>query len=294
MTENCLITIFTPTYNRASLLPRLYESLVRQTNKNFVWLIVDDGSTDNTSDLVNSWSNEGKIDIRYVFQENAGKMKAHNRGVRECQTELFMCLDSDDYLSDDCIEKIYLHWRDYKDNPKVSGMVAYRKMIGRVPSFFPEVEFSTLHGLHKTYVGETALSFRTGVLRQFPFPEIDGEKFIGEGIVYNRLDMEYIMAVIPEYWMVCEYQEGGYTNNDIRLLIRNPRGWALNAKQKYEIFGHGVKNKIRWMSTYICASLFAGYSIGYIIGQSPDRMLCIVCLPIGWMQKINNQIKVRK
>ena len=294
MKEKCLITIFTPTYNRESLLPRLYKSLIGQTRRDFVWLIVDDGSMDNTSGLVEGWSKEGKISIKYIFQENAGKMKAHNRGVRECHTELFMCLDSDDYLSDDCIEKIYSHWSDYKDNPKVSGMVAYRKMVGRTPSYFPEVEFSTLHDLHRTYVGETALAFRSDILRLFPFPEIDGEKFIGEGIIYNRLDLEYVMAVIPEYWMVCEYQEGGYTNNDIKLLIRNPRGWALNARQKYEIFGHGVKDKIRWMSTYICASFFAGYSLGYIIGQSPDRIWCIMCLPIGWLQKIRNQIKVRK
>lgn len=292
--QNCLITVFTPTYNRANLLPRLYDSLIKQTNKNFVWLIVDDGSTDNTSDLVNSWSNEGKIDIRYVFQENAGKMKAHNRGVRECQTELFMCLDSDDYLSDDCIEKIYLHWRDYKDNPKVSGMVAYRKMVGRTPTFFPDVEYSTLHNVNRTYVGETALAFRTHILRQFPFPEIEGEKFIGEGIVYEKLDQKYVLAVIPEYWMICEYQEGGYTDNSLKVLVDNPRGWALNARQKYEIYGHGLKNRIKWMSTYICASLFANYSLVHIVYHSPNRVLCVMCLPIGWAQKIRNQKRVRK
>ena len=294
MTGNYLITIFTPTYNRVSLLPRLYESLGRQTNRDFVWLIVDDGSTDNTSSLVNEWSKEGKIDIKYVFQENAGKMKAHNRGVRECKTELFMCLDSDDYLSDDCIEKIYLHWSDYKDNPKVSGMVAYRKMVGRTPSFFPEVEFSTLHGLHRTYIGETALAFRSDILRQFPFPEIEGEKFIGEGIVYEKLDQRFVLAVIPEYWMICEYQDGGYTDNSLRTLINNPCGWALNARQKYEIYGHGVRNRIKWMSTYICASLFANYSLANIVCKSPNRVLCVMCLPIGWMQKIRNQKKVGK
>ncbi len=294
MTDNSLVTIFTPTYNRAHLLPRLYESLVRQTRKDFVWLVVDDGSTDDTSSVVEEWAKEGEIDIRYIFQENAGKMKAHNRGVRECRTELFMCLDSDDYLSDDCVEKIYSHWDDYRQNPKVSGMVAYRKMVGRTPSFFPEVDLSTLHNLHKTYCGETALAFRTSILRQYPFPEIEGEKFIGEGIVYNKLDLEYLLAVIPEYWMVCEYQEEGYTNNDIRILIRNPKGWAINARQKYEIYGYGLKEKVKWMSTYVCASLFAGYPIGYIVRHSPDAMLCIMCLPIGWMQKKKNQIKAKK
>ena len=294
MKQDCLITIITPTYNRASFLPRLYESLLVQTNCNFVWMIVDDGSTDDTSGLVKKWEREGNIDIRYIFKENAGKMKAHNRGVRECQTELFMCLDSDDYLSEDCIEKIYLHWHDYKDNPRVSGMVAYRKMMGCTPSFFPAVEFSTLHDLHQTYIGETALAFRTDIFRRYQFPEIEGEKFIGMDIIYDKLDQEYMLAVVPEYWMICKYQEGGITKNIKRTLIKNPKGWTLNAKQKYEIFGHSVKDRIRWMSTYICASLFAGYGYGHIIEQSPNRMLCVMCLPIGWMQKIYNQIKARK
>ena len=294
MTENILITIFTPTYNRALLLTRLYESLLRQTKQDFVWIVVDDGSKDETSTLVKEWKRENKIDIKYFYQENAGKMKAHNRGVRECQTELFMCLDSDDYLSDDCIEKIYMHWNAFRDNQKVSGMVAYRKMIGRTQSFFPDVEFSTLHTVHKTYIGETALALRTDILRCYQFPEIEGEKFIGEGIVYEKLDQKYILAVIPEYWMICEYQESGYTNNDIRILIKNPKGWTLNARQKYDIYGYDIKEKIRWMSTYICASLFAGYSLRHIVRESPNKKLCIICFPIGWMQKFFNQIKARK
>lgn len=292
--QNCLITIFTPTYNRASLLSRLYGSLVRQTKQDFVWLIVDDGSTDDTYRLIKEWEREGKIAIKYIFQENAGKMKAHNRGVSECQTELFMCLDSDDYLSDDCIESIYTNWSNHRNNPKVSGMVAYRKMVGRAPSFFPKVEYSTLHDLHKTYIGETALAFRSDILRQFPFPEIEGEKFIGEGIVYEKLDQRFVLAVIHEYWMICEYQDGGYTDNSLRTLINNPCGWALNARQKYEIYGHGIGNRIKWMSTYICASLFANYNLAYIVCKSPNMVLCIMCLPIGWVQKIRNQKRVGK
>ncbi len=290
--EDCLITIFTPTYNRAHLLPRLYESLKRQTYKGLVWLVVDDGSTDDTQSLIDTWQKDGVISIIYVKQENAGKMKAHNRGVRECQTELFMCLDSDDYLSDDCIERTYEHWREFKVNPKVCGLVAYKQMIGRTPSFFPNIVFSTLHQIYKTYIGETALAFRTSILKQFPFPEIEGEKFIGEGIVYDKLDQQYVLAVIPEYWMLCEYQEGGYTDNALRVLVDNPKGWALNAKQKYDIYGHSFKEKVRWMSTYICASLFAGYSLRHIVNSSSNITLCLTCLPLGWLQMINNKRKL--
>ncbi len=294
MTEKFLITVFTPTYNRALLLPSLYDSLTRQTNKEFIWLIVDDGSTDNTSCLINNWEMQGIIYIRYIFQDNAGKMKAYNKGVRECQTELFMCLDSDDYLSDDCIEKINTHWMKYRANLHISGMVAYRKMIGRTPYFFPNTELSTLHNLYKYYIGETALVFRTKILFEHPFPEFDGEKFIGESIVLDKLDQKYLLAVIPEYWMICEYRNDGYTINMKNILINNPKGWAMNAKQQYELYGDSLKKKIRYISTYICASLFTRKKLINIIEMSPNKVLCVICLPIGWMQKIYNQIMAKK
>ncbi len=292
--ENYSLTIFTPTYNRAYLLPRLYESLIKQTKKEFVWLVVDDGSNDNTSIIINEWIKDNKIiHIKYIYQQNSGKMKAHNRGVRECETELFMCLDSDDYLSDNCVERIYINWDKYRDNPRISGMVAYKKLKGRTSYYFPEVEFSTLNNLGKG-IRETALTYRTSVLCQNLFPEFEGEKFIAEGIVYDKLDLEYLLAVVPEYWMFCEYQDEGYTTNAIKLLIMNPRGWALNAKQKYIIFATDFFSKIRWTSTYICASLFAGYKLQCIVNEAPNKMMCLFCFPIGWMQKKYNQRRIRK
>lgn len=288
MDKNILITIFTPTFNRAHLLPRLYESLRRQINTCFEWLVVDDGSTDDTRSMVQRWIEEDQVSIRYIYQENVGKMRAHNRGVEECKTELFMCLDSDDYLSDDCVDRIYSHWEKYKNNKKVSGMVAYRKMIGEPMSVFPNVEFSTMHELNKVYVGETALAFRTDILRMYPFPVVDGEKFIGEGYVYDKLDQKYVLAVIPEYWMVCEYQSGGYTDSALKTLIKNPKGWALNSKQKYLFYGDTVTKKIKYMSAYVCSSLFANYKLSHIIKHAPNFYLCIFCLPLGWLQmKIN-------
>ena len=121
-----LITIFTPTYNRANFLPRLYESLKRQTRKDFVWLVVDDGSIDNTRDLIKSWMGEHIIDIRYIFKENGGKMRAHNVGVQECETELFMCLDSDDYLTDNALERVVYWESTISGEPMFMGVVGNR------------------------------------------------------------------------------------------------------------------------------------------------------------------------
>lgn len=109
------ITIFTPTYNREYCLGNLYQSLIGQTSHSFVWLIIDDGSTDHTRTLVASWIRENKIPIRYVFQENAGKAQAHNRGVEETKTELFTCVDSDDTLDANAVERVLEVWKEQKD-----------------------------------------------------------------------------------------------------------------------------------------------------------------------------------
>ena len=118
-----MLTIFTPTYNRRELLERAYRSLTEQTRQDFIWLIVDDGSTDGTSEQVQEWIEANQILIRYHVRENGGKMRAHNDGVRLCHTELFLCLDSDDYLGTDAVEQIYLCWSRNQDD-HVAGIIA--------------------------------------------------------------------------------------------------------------------------------------------------------------------------
>lgn len=291
-----LVTIFTPTYNRAHLLPRLYDSLKKQTKKDFVWLVVDDGSVDDTQKLIQGWVKDGDILIQYCHKQNGGKMRAHNMGVRICNTELFMCLDSDDYLSPNCIERIYSCWNSLKEKDNVSGIVAYRNMIGQTPSYFPDKQFATLKEINKVYKGETALVFRTQILKSNLFPEFDGEKFIGEGVVYSKLDAKYVLAVVPEYWIECEYQEGGLTDSALKLLMNNPKGWALNAQTKYLYNAESLKEKIKYTSTYICASLVARKSLYRIIIDFPNKILCFSCLLLGLLQKIKNdrQVKVMR
>ena len=127
-----LVTVFTPTYNRAYTLERLYNSLVEQTNNSFVWLIVDDGSTDNTAQLVNKFIAENKINIQYHCQENAGKSQAHNKGVALCETELFVCVDSDDYLAPNAIERVTHHWNYAKSLENCIGIFALRSLFNRL------------------------------------------------------------------------------------------------------------------------------------------------------------------
>ena len=236
-----ILTIFTPTYNRAYTLPRLYQSLLKQDTSIFEWLIVDDGSTDNTHQLVDSWLMEGKLDIRYVYQQNSGKMQAHNRGVEECRTKMFLCCDSDDWLEDYSVKSAVDFWLDHttgdkaKNLPPLCGMISPRKMVNSEDSFakMPKsLRFTTLDGLYMLgYKGETALMFITDVIKQHLFPKIEGEKFITEKYVYNQLDRKYQLLVYPEYYNICEYQTDGYTCNALKTALKNPLGCALYLKQ---------------------------------------------------------------
>lgn len=229
------VTVFTPTYNRADLLVNLYNSLVKQTSMDFCWIIVDDGSKDNTKEVVNNWIKEGIIDIKYYYQENAGKMKAHNNGVKHTETELFLCVDSDDYLTSDAVEQIINTWNNYRNN-NMAGIIAYKKLLNcpEMNSVFPEkIEISSLSDLYNNgFVGETALVFNTSVIKQYLFPEIDGEKFITEAYVYEQIDKTYKYALLRYTCMLCEYREDGYTNNALRLRRDNPKGWALYYAQR--------------------------------------------------------------
>ncbi len=251
-----LLTIFTPTYNRAYTLCRLYASLLRQTDKDFEWLIVDDGSTDNTRELVEAWKNENIIPVRYVYQENAGKPSAHNRGAREALGELFICLDSDDYLTDDAVEIIRDGWAK-RDNGCI-GLLAYRLREdgSSITALRGDVTKSTLKDAYDRYglTGDTALIFKADVLRRHEFVFFEGEKFIPEGYLYDKLDAEGLLAFVKRGIYVCEYLPDGYTANMKRLLYKNPQGYFAYINQRLKIdrtLKHRFLDSIRYMAMAI-------------------------------------------
>lgn len=279
------LTIFTPTYNRADVLPRLYESLCAQDCDDFLWLIVDDGSTDATSSLVRVWQEEGDIDICYVTQPNGGKMRAHNRGVTLCQTELFVCIDSDDCLSSPTvISEMLAFWATHVtegNSPEVCGMLSYRKTEGLV-GYFPqggECLFTLREVQEHGCTAETTLVFKTAVIRQYPFPEIDGEKFITEAVVYDRLDMHYKYLLFPHYTQLCEYQPDGYTSHGWDYLMANPKGYRMYYNQLIEL---GRGSKVYNMKMYIACSLVAGD--GNMFAACSSKMLLLLLLPLGFRQ----------
>jgi len=249
-----LLTVFTPTYNRESLLKRAYESLLKQTCKDFCWLIVDDGSTDHTRELVASWTAQGKLPIRYEYCQNGGKMRAHNRGAQLCETELFLCLDSDDYLTDTAVEEIRACWEQAAPRKSLAGIVAHKgksetELLSGVE--FPVEGDTPLYNLYlKGFRGETTLVFRAEVLKKFPFPEIDGEKYVPEDYIYDKIDAEYVLRVLPRIITVCEIVSEGYTDSVKRLKRDNKTAWYLYYEQRARITPFSVR-KLKYLAYYI-------------------------------------------
>lgn len=273
------LTVFTPTYNRRELLTRVYESLKRQSLKTFEWLIVDDGSTDDTHGLVDDWIKEDIVTIRYHYQNNGGKMRAHNVGAMLASTPLFVCLDSDDYFTDTAVEDLLKGWDNAyaytQDAERLAGIVAHKgrsetELLGA--SDFPCEGETTLYGLYRSgFRGETTLMFRTDVIRAFPFPEIEGEKYVPEDYIYDKIDEMYRLSVLPKIITVCEIVDDGYTESLKALKENNKTAWYLYYEQRARITPASV---LKWK--------YLGYYVIYAgrIGKNPFSGSKI---PKGWI-----------
>lgn len=228
-----MITIFTPIYNRAYIVQRLYESLLRQTCYNFEWLIVDDGSVDDVALIVQKWvENTQQFKIRFYRQENKGKHCAINYGVKLARYEMFFIVDSDDYLEDDAIETILRYWKGIGANYRFAGISGLSRdlqgeIIGGSPYFEEYEDATNIERAKFGLEGDKAEVLRTELLRRFPFPEYENEKFITEAVVWDRIAYEgYKMRWINKSLKICEYLKDGLTAKGDRLFRENPRGWA--------------------------------------------------------------------
>lgn len=276
------ITVFTPAYNRAYTLGRLYESLLRQTDQRFCWLIVDDGSTDLTEELVTKWMKEKKLDIEYYRQDNQGKPAAHNKGVELTKTELFTCVDSDDYLKDEAIAEILSAWKELpKDCIGILGYIE-REREGVLTSCSDDrITKGTLrylydHGLS----GDTILIFRSDVLKKYRFPKFDGEKFIPEAYLYDLLDQEGLLFLMKKAIYVCEYLPDGYTVCMAKLLYRNPEGYFCYINQRLQLDKTG-KQRFGDSARYIAMAI--AHRRKRIVRDAVYPIYALLAYPVGWV-----------
>ena len=222
-----MITVLTPTYNRASLLINLYQSLIKQDFDDFEWVIVDDGSIDATTDIVDQFIQERQIVIIYIKQANGGKHRALNRGVKEAKGELVLIVDSDDSLPINSLSIIYSHYLDIKDNSSIGGvcglMAHHDGTIIGERKISSSMNLSSIEMRYKYgFVGDVCEVFKTEILREFPFPEIENEKFCPEALVWNRIATKYKLHYFNEVIYYRDYLDDGLTSKIVRIRMNSP------------------------------------------------------------------------
>jgi glycosyltransferase involved in cell wall biosynthesis len=277
------LTIFTPTYNRGYCLGRLYESLARQSDRDFIWLVIDDGSTDDTKNLVENWQRGGLVEIQYVYKENGGMHSAHNAAYAQICTELNMCIDSDDYLPGDAVLKLLAFWKENK-RANWAGVLALDAFTdGRIvgttfPIGMAECKYSQLKSRYGV-VGDKKFVYRTDVIRKYPpYPIFPGEKFVPLGYLYMLIDQDYDLGVLHEVLCIVEYMPDGSSRNIFRSYRRNPAGFAHERKQRM-LYADTFKERFTNAAHYVSSALFLKNR--RFLAESTNKPMTLLAVPLG-------------
>lgn len=254
------ITVFTPTYNRAYILENLYRSLQSQSYGDFEWLVVDDGSSDGTEALFDRWRREeNPFPIRYVRQENGGKCRAINHGLKLARGELFFTVDSDDYLTDDALEKV-ARWE--AELPKDQKYCGFAGNLGTAPNVTPNKPLpgdffdGTAFDRYGIVDGERASVFYTDIHRRYLYPEFPGEKFMTEAVAWNRMANDgYRMRFFNDIIWIFEYKDDGLTRSGYDLFLRNPQGTGLFFREKAKYFHYSPKTMLGMWYGFTCDAM---------------------------------------
>lgn len=282
-------TIFTPTYNRAYILPQLFQSLCVQTCKDFEWLIIDDGSNDNTYSLVIEWMNKCKqFPIRYYSKENAGKPRAINDGVKKARGKYFFMVDSDDRLKPDAIEKMRRWCEEIDEEEQIIGVGAargypndeYIKGIAPLVNQKGWVDATNLERWKYNLDADMCEAYKTEIFKNFPMAEWEGEKFAPEQIALNEIALAgYQVRWHSEIIYMCEYLNDGLTKGSRKLEKNNPMGYAMMYNHMLKYPDLSKKRKLYIAAQHIALSI-CGHNPGYI-WKSNQKKYTVLMLPIG-------------
>ena len=291
-----LLTVFTPLYNRKTTLKRTYESLCRQTNKDFIWLIIDDGSTDNPYEEIEKWlEKDNGFEIKYIYKENGGMHTAHNTAYENIYTELNVCIDSDDYMPDNAVELILDCWKENKDKG-YAGIIALdygdstKAVIGKeLPK---DKDSTTLMGYYNNGgSGDKKLIYRTDIIKSTPpYPVFENEKYVALAYKYHIIDEKYELKILNECVCIVDYQADGSTANMLNQYIKNPKGFAFWRKEQMK---HAVsfKQKVRACIHYVSSSIISRNK--RFISESPCKFLTILSVPFGTLFTVYIKAKLR-
>lgn len=284
------LTVFTPTYNRKDLLARCYKSLLLQTNKDFIWMIVDDGSIDGTELLVESWIKDSLITIQYFKKANKGKVSAINLSLESTNTDLWVCLDSDDYFTKEAVEIILRDSVSIWEDDRVCGLLALRTgEDGRVMNHkkpIPEdIDYATLQHIRYELRIETeyVLVYKSNIIKNYPYPIFKGEKFMPLSYIYDQIDQKYTYKIMHHDLMISEYEPEGMTKNKNKIIKNNPKGYNLFNKQR------AVLAPSKWIKFKSLLLYGAGYFLDVdakssdYFSDSPNKYKSLFLLPLSWI-----------
>ena len=293
------LTVFTPTYNRANLLWKCYRSLQRQSSKDFIWLIVDDGSTDETAEIVRGWiDSEEEFEIRYVYKENGGLHTGYNKAIEMLDTELAVCVDSDDYLADDAVTQILEFWRDH-GTENMAGIAALDcdpngKIIGDPFPAQPHINLiDLLAGKYPIRNGDRKLIVRSDLYKKVaPQKTFSGEKNFNPHYMHLQISENYDFLVLNEPLCVVEYQAEGMTAGILKQYRNSPNSFAETRKLYLSFPNTSLKFRFRHSVHFVSSCILAGKTQNAIKG-SPRKLLAMLAFPFGWLLSRYILIKTR-
>lgn len=296
MAQNKILTIFTPTYNRAFCLDNCYQSLINQTSQNFKWLIIDDGSNDNTEELVNQWIKENKIRIQYQFQNNQGMHGGHNTAYSLIDTELNVCIDSDDYMPTDAVENIINLWQSRDKTLNLAGIIGIDSfkdgsVVEKIPERFKYATLSELE-VENNIKGDKKVVLRTEVVKQFPpYPIYSNERLVPLGTLYLMIDQKYKYLCTNTVFCIIEYLEDGSSKNILKQYKKSPNGFLYSRVLEMTYSKSFIYTFTRAMH-YISSCIFI--KKWFFNSQNPNKGITFLALPFGLIFHFYILSKIRK
>lgn len=290
------ITVFTPTYNRAYILSNCYESLKKQTCKDFEWLIIDDGSSDGTQELVREWiALDNGFPIRYLYKENGGLHTGYNTAAANMETELSVCIDSDDAMPEDAVETILREWAPLRGTD-TAGLIGLDtdpdgKLIGKL---LPEEEsINAASLLCVPGMGDKKYVMRNDLFRSVaPMPVFPGERNFNPHYFVIRLSQKYRFKPINKCLCLVDYQDNGMSANIYRQYVNSPNSFAELRREIMKTPGMTLKYQLKTVVHYVSSSILAQNK--QYIKESPRKILTVLAVPFGALLTLYIKRKSRK
>lgn len=280
-----LVSVVTPVYNRAKLLKKCWESLAAQTDKDFEWIVVDDGSTDGSAETIRNLPDAG-FPVTLVEKENGGKHTALNASHPYVNGQYVLILDSDDQLVEIAVAQIREKWRQFQENGEIGIVIFLRGKTIDDPMCKAEDEGVPVDIMRYRrtcfHSSDCCEVIRSELFLKYPFPVFEGERFISEGPLWNRVSFTHKCVYINQVIYLSEYLDGGLTRSGRALRIRNPKGgmFMANLNMNRKNF---LKRRIKYGLLYTAYGFFAKAGIQEMIRQNDSKLLTVLCLPGGWL-----------